>query len=162
MTISPHPTLTTHHDFLRAGVNGIYGLITAIIILNNILPPNLDGNTPLSYSLYTGYAHLAGGLCCGLCGLASGVCIGIAGESGVRAFTQLDWMTKQVRAREFGGGGENTDTHTRRHTNDPPLTVYTTLHHTPDLSVPCTAYRGPGGLRKEERIRSSSAQSSSR
>ncbi|GMI39613.1 hypothetical protein TrCOL_g5039 [Triparma columacea] len=80
---------------IMAGVNGIYGLITAIIILNNIIPPNLDGNTPLSYSLYTGYAHLAGGLCCGLCGLASGVCIGIAGESGVRAFTQLDWMTKQ-------------------------------------------------------------------
>jgi V-type H+-transporting ATPase 16kDa proteolipid subunit len=28
---------------IMAGVNGIYGLITAIIILNNIIQPNGDG-----------------------------------------------------------------------------------------------------------------------
>ena len=108
-----HPILTTHHDLLRAGVNGIYGLITAIIILNNILPPNQDGDRAfsLSYSLYTGFAHLAAGLCCGLCGLASGMCIGVAGDTGVRAFTQLDWMSKQVRVREGGGGREYGHTH---------------------------------------------------
>ena len=78
----------------RAGVNGIYGLITAIIILNNILPPAQDGTRV--YSLYTAFSHMAAGLCCGLCGLASGMCIGVAGDAGVRAFTQVDYMSKQV------------------------------------------------------------------
>lgn len=40
------------------------------------------------YSLYTGFAHLAAGLCTGLSGLASGICIGEAGAAGVRCKLQ--------------------------------------------------------------------------
>merc|ERR1712161_162515 len=39
-----------------------------------------------SYSLYSGYAHMAAGLCCGLSCLAAGGTIGLIGEVGVQAF----------------------------------------------------------------------------
>lgn len=67
---------------VMAGVNGIYGLITSIIIHGSIVSPNERGNN--RYSLYSGAAHLAAGLCCGLSSLGSGVCIGIAGEAAVK------------------------------------------------------------------------------
>ncbi|GMI34249.1 hypothetical protein TrCOL_g3074 [Triparma columacea] len=84
---------------IMAGVNGIYGLITAIIILNNIIQPNGDGFRV--YSLYTSFGHMSAGLSCGLCGLASGMCIGVSGDAGIRAFTQCDYMAKT----ESGGKG---------------------------------------------------------
>ncbi|GMI51465.1 hypothetical protein ScalyP_jg6789 [Parmales sp. scaly parma] len=74
---------------IMAGVNGIYGLICAIIILNKITKPDADGFQV--YSLYTGFSHLAAGLCCGLASLASGMAIGVSGDAGVRAFTQIDY-----------------------------------------------------------------------
>ncbi|GMH54269.1 hypothetical protein TL16_g01638, partial [Triparma laevis f. inornata] len=93
---------------IMAGVNGIYGLITAIIILNNITQPNVDGFRV--YSLYTGFGHMAAGLCCGLCGMASGMCIGVSGDAGIRAFTQVDWQSKnaprKVRGMVGGAGGK--------------------------------------------------------
>ena len=51
------------------------------------------------YSLYTGFAHLAAGLCCGLSGMAAGMAIGIVGDAGVRAVGQ------QEKVREGGGRG---------------------------------------------------------
>ena len=42
------------------------------------------------YSLYTGFAHLAAGLCCGLSGMAAGMAIGIVGDAGVRAVGQQE------------------------------------------------------------------------
>ena len=68
---------------IMAGVNGIYGLITSIILLGSIATPGDDGYN--RYSLYTGCAHLAAGLACGLSGLGSGMCIGIAGDASVRS-----------------------------------------------------------------------------
>ncbi|EEC51420.1 predicted protein [Phaeodactylum tricornutum CCAP 1055/1] len=68
---------------VMAGVNGIYGLITSIVILGSISAP-VDGGYN-QYSLYTGCAHLAAGLCCGLSGLGSGLCIGIAGDAAIMA-----------------------------------------------------------------------------
>lgn len=62
---------------VMAGVLGIYGLIVAVILNQNITP---DG-----YSLYNGFAHLGAGLSCGLSGLAAGMAIGIVGDAGVRA-----------------------------------------------------------------------------
>jgi V-type H+-transporting ATPase 16kDa proteolipid subunit len=41
------------------------------------------------YSLYTGFAHLASGLCCGLSSLAAGLSIGVVGDAGVRANGQV-------------------------------------------------------------------------
>merc|ERR1719172_470363 len=54
---------------VMAGVLGIYGLITAVIINGKL--------DPLTYSAYSGYAHLAAGLT-----------IGIVGDAGVRANAQ--------------------------------------------------------------------------
>ena len=68
---------------VMAGVNGIYGLITSIIIISNIRGPMAGGY--YSYSMYTGCAHLAAGLCCGFSGLGSGMAIGIAGNAAVHA-----------------------------------------------------------------------------
>ncbi|CAH0490094.1 hypothetical protein KXD40_005491 [Peronospora effusa] len=72
---------------VMAGVLGIYGLIVAVIIQGSIDPPN--GNMP-KYGSYSGFAHLAAGLCCGLSGLAAGMAIGVVGDAGVRAVGQQE------------------------------------------------------------------------
>merc|ERR1712194_90869 len=59
----------------------------AVIIQGSIVPPQ---NGYSRYSLYTGFAHLAAGLCCGLSGLAAGMAIGIVGDAGVRAVGQQE------------------------------------------------------------------------
>jgi len=92
---------------VMAGVNGIYGLITSIILISNFASPDLNGYN--SYSLYTGTAHLAAGLVCGLSGLGSGLCIGVAGDASVHACGTWDFSMKQVRGgkgfgRRMGGG----------------------------------------------------------
>merc|ERR1711953_857246 len=63
---------------VMAGVLGIYGLITAVIINGHIDPP-------AEYPAYSGYAHLGAGLTVGLSSLAAGLAIGIVGDAGVRA-----------------------------------------------------------------------------
>ena len=65
---------------VMAGVLGIYGLIVAVILVQNI--------SDSGYSDYDGYRHLASGLCCGLSSLAAGMAIGIVGDAGVRANAQ--------------------------------------------------------------------------
>merc|ERR1719393_389499 len=66
---------------IMAGVLGIYGLITAVIINGKL-------NQPSAYSSYEGYAHLAAGLTVGMSSLAAGMAIGIVGDAGVRANAQ--------------------------------------------------------------------------
>merc|ERR1719440_2660079 len=66
---------------VMAGVLGIYGLITAVIINGKL--DKLD-----TYSAYSGYAHFAAGLTVGLSSLAAGLAIGIVGDAGVRANAQ--------------------------------------------------------------------------
>merc|ERR1711924_488944 len=66
---------------VMAGVLGIYGLITAVIINGKLDPPD-------TYSQYSGYAHLGAGLTVGMSSLASGLAIGIVGDAGVRANAQ--------------------------------------------------------------------------
>jgi len=61
---------------VMAGVLGIYGLIIAVILVQNVKPP---------YSGYSGFAALGSGLSCGLSGLGAGLAIGIVGDAGVRA-----------------------------------------------------------------------------
>ena len=59
------------------------------MILNGaITKPDNDGN--MIYSLYTGFVHLAAGLCCGLSALAAGMAIGVVGDAGVRAVGQQE------------------------------------------------------------------------
>merc|ERR1711953_891077 len=66
---------------VMAGVLGIYGLITAVIINGKMSEPG-------KYSAYTGYAHLGAGLTVGMSSLAAGLAIGIVGDAGVRANAQ--------------------------------------------------------------------------
>merc|ERR1712157_687821 len=66
---------------VMAGVLGIYGLITAVIINEKL-------NAPATYSAYAGYAHLGAGLTVGMSSLAAGLAIGIVGDAGVRANAQ--------------------------------------------------------------------------
>merc|ERR1719183_1132227 len=66
---------------VMAGVLGIYGLITAVIINGKLDPPD-------KYSAYSGYAHLGAGLTVGMSSLAAGLAIGVVGDAGVRANAQ--------------------------------------------------------------------------
>jgi V-type H+-transporting ATPase 16kDa proteolipid subunit len=66
---------------VMAGILGIYGLITSVIINGKL-------SDPMTYSAYQGFAHLGSGLTVGLSGLASGLAIGIVGDAGVRANAQ--------------------------------------------------------------------------
>jgi len=97
---------------VMAGVNGIYGLITSIILVGAIRPPSNNGNY-YQYSMYTGAAHLAAGLCCGLSCLGSGMAIGIAGDAAVSACGMWDVQQKTSKHSTVGktkksrGIGEN-------------------------------------------------------
>ena len=75
---------------IMAGILGIYGLIVAVIIQGSISEPS--GGIAV-YSLYSGFAHLAAGLCCGLCSLASGLAIGISADAGTRAIGAQAFMS---------------------------------------------------------------------
>lgn len=66
---------------VMAGVLGIYGLITSVIINEKL-------NEPAKYSQYQGFAHLGAGLTVGMSSLAAGLAIGIVGDAGVRANAQ--------------------------------------------------------------------------
>merc|ERR1719326_2463402 len=66
---------------VMAGVLGIYGLITAVIINGKIDPA-------AAYSAYSGYAHLGAGITVGMSSLGAGLAIGIVGDAGVRANAQ--------------------------------------------------------------------------
>jgi len=62
---------------VMAGVLGIYGLITSVIINGKLDKAN-------EISAYTGYALLAAGLTVGMSAWAAGYAIGIVGDVGVR------------------------------------------------------------------------------
>merc|ERR1712048_1020143 len=66
---------------VMAGVLGIYGLITGVILNGKL-------SNPAEYSSYSGYAHLAAGMTVGMSSLAAGLAIGIVGDAGVRANAQ--------------------------------------------------------------------------
>ncbi|CCW62360.1 unnamed protein product [Phytomonas sp. EM1] len=69
---------------IMAGILGIYGLIIAVIINNNI-------KTELnSYSLYSGYLHLGAGLAAGLSSLGAGFAIGVVGDTAARSYGKQD------------------------------------------------------------------------
>merc|ERR1712039_1150138 len=65
---------------VMAGVLGIYGLITSVIINGKIK----NG----TYSSYSGYAHFSAGVTVRMSSLAAGLAIGVVGDAGVRANAQ--------------------------------------------------------------------------
>jgi V-type H+-transporting ATPase proteolipid subunit len=85
---------------IMAGVLGIYGLIVSIIIGGAISAPGDNGNT---YSQFSGWAHLAAGLCCGLSCLAAGGATGVAGDVGIRA-TGLRAELNHAKNNSWSGG----------------------------------------------------------
>ncbi|KAF4510054.1 hypothetical protein G6O67_001979 [Ophiocordyceps sinensis] len=68
---------------VMSGIIAVYSLVISVLIAQDLSPP---GNE--SYSLFSGFMHLACGMSVGMTGLAAGYCIGIVGDSGVRAFMQ--------------------------------------------------------------------------
>jgi V-type H+-transporting ATPase proteolipid subunit len=87
---------------IMAGVLGIYGLIVSIIISGAVVSPSSDSGMNM-YSQYTGWAHLAAGLCCGLTCLAAGGATGIAGEVGIVA-TGLRAELNHAKMNKMSGG----------------------------------------------------------
>ena len=62
---------------IMTGILGIYGLIVAVILKQNIKQE--------SYTIFDGWIHLASRLWCGLSSLDAGIAIGIAVNTDVRA-----------------------------------------------------------------------------
>jgi V-type H+-transporting ATPase proteolipid subunit len=69
---------------VMAGILGIYGLIVAVIINNNIKTGNNE------YSSFSGYMHLGAGMAAGMASMAAGLAIGIVGDTSVRAYGKQD------------------------------------------------------------------------
>ena len=80
--LKPEKIIKAIIPVIMAGILGIYGLIVSVILNQNIKVEK--------YNPYTGWKHLASGLCCGLSSLGAGIAIGIAGDAGVRALGQQD------------------------------------------------------------------------
>merc|ERR1719387_1257268 len=66
---------------VMAGVLGIYGLITSVIINGKL-------NNPAAFGAFQGYAGFSAGVVVGLSSLAAGAAIGVVGDAGVRANAQ--------------------------------------------------------------------------
>jgi V-type H+-transporting ATPase 16kDa proteolipid subunit len=81
---SPEKIMRGIVPVVMAGILGIYGLIVAVIINNNIR------TEPNSYSTFAAYMHLGAGLAAGLAALAAGLAIGVVGDTAVRAYGKQD------------------------------------------------------------------------
>lgn len=75
---------------IMAGILGIYGLITAVVLNQSIKYDKDNPTSPNSYFPFYGWKHFAAGLSCGICALGAGISIGIAGEAGVKALGMED------------------------------------------------------------------------
>ena len=67
---------------IMAGILGIYGLIVAVILKQNIKQE--------IYTIFDGWIHLSSGLWYGLSSLGAGIAIGIAVNADVRALGQQE------------------------------------------------------------------------
>ncbi|OCL11326.1 vacuolar ATP synthase-like protein 16 kDa proteolipid subunit [Glonium stellatum] len=66
---------------VMSGILAVYALVISVLIAGDMRPPAIK-----SYTLFSGFMHLAAGLSVGLTGLAAGYAIGIVGDTGVRAY----------------------------------------------------------------------------
>ena len=87
---NPNDVMRNIIPVIMAGVLGIYGLITSVILSSQIQGPTNKDSVGIhgTYTAFDGYRHLASGLTCGLSGLAAGMAIGVVGDAGVRAVGQ--------------------------------------------------------------------------
>uniref|UniRef100_A0A7S3I199 V-type proton ATPase proteolipid subunit n=2 Tax=Choreotrichia TaxID=141411 RepID=A0A7S3I199_9SPIT len=80
---------------VMAGVLGMYGMIIAILMNQQVSKVSYDSKTlsqpeNWGYGYYNAYKQLGAGLCCGLSNLAAGLCIGVVGDAAVRGNAQRD------------------------------------------------------------------------
>jgi V-type H+-transporting ATPase proteolipid subunit len=68
---------------VMSGIIAVYSLVVAVLIIQDMAAPSEQ-----SYSLFTGFLHLACGLSVGFTGLAAGYTIGNVGDRGVRAYME--------------------------------------------------------------------------
>eukprot|EP00760_Papus_ankaliazontas_P030150 PhM_4_TR4624/c1_g1_i1/m.43081/K02155/ATPeV0C, ATP6L; V-type H+-transporting ATPase 16kDa proteolipid subunit len=68
---------------IMAGILGIYGLITSVIINNNVKAAGV-------YSVFAGYLHLGAGLASGMSSLAAGYAIGVVGDVCARSLVRQE------------------------------------------------------------------------
>lgn len=81
---SPEKIMRGIVPVVMAGILGIYGLIIAVIINNNI---KTEDN---SYSAYAGHLHLGAGVAAGLAALGAGLSIGVVGDTAARSYGKQD------------------------------------------------------------------------
>jgi V-type H+-transporting ATPase proteolipid subunit len=108
---SPELLMKNIIPVVMAGVLGIYGLIVSVILNGKIQYPD-EGTGQTTYSQFSGYAHLAAGLCAGFCSLASGLAIGISADAGTRAVGAQSAMSATWKKMGFtgdSGGNENSN-----------------------------------------------------
>ena len=81
--LKPEKLIKAIIPVIMAGILGIYGLIVSVILLQKV-------NGDEKYDYFTGFSHLASGLCVGISSWGAGIAIGIAGDAGARALGQQD------------------------------------------------------------------------
>lgn len=82
-TFRPDLIMKSLIPVVMSGIIAVYALVIGVLIAGDMSPP--PGAT---YTLFSGFMHLACGLSVGLSGLAAGYAIGVVGDSGVRAYMQ--------------------------------------------------------------------------
>ncbi|CCD16411.1 unnamed protein product [Trypanosoma congolense IL3000] len=82
--LSPEKIMRGIVPVVMAGILGIYGLIVAVIINNNIK------TDPYSYSTFSANLHMGAGMAAGLASLAAGLSIGVVGDTATRAYGKQD------------------------------------------------------------------------
>lgn len=86
--MKPEAVMKNIIPVIMAGVIGIYGLIMAVIISQNIDAIGTDESDGIKQNTYRfdeGFKHLASGLCVGASGIGAGYAIGLVGDVGVKA-----------------------------------------------------------------------------
>ena len=73
---------------VMSGILAVYALVISVLIAGDMRPPPTK-----SYTLFSGFMHLAAGLSVGLTGLAAGYAIGIVGD-----------MVRFMKRRETNSG----------------------------------------------------------
>mmetsp|Transcript_17490 Transcript_17490/g.21105 ORF Transcript_17490/g.21105 Transcript_17490/m.21105 type:complete len:163 (+) Transcript_17490:497-985(+) len=81
--MNPEAVMKNIIPVVMAGGIGIYGLIVAVLLVNNVTVPN-DSGVHL-YKWSSGFKHLAAGLSVGISGIGAGYAIGLVGDIGVKA-----------------------------------------------------------------------------
>ncbi|KAJ3270365.1 v-type proton ATPase 16 kDa proteolipid subunit 2 [Terramyces sp. JEL0728] len=77
--VKPELMMKSLIPVVMAGIIGVYGLVIAVLIANDLDPTK-------GYSLFAGCVHLAAGLSVGFSGIAGGYAIGLVGDAGVRSY----------------------------------------------------------------------------